>query len=154
MALSISVPGGAVEVAQLRFDGVERTDALERFFRERAGAGFVHVEELASSMRPASELGGATSGGDAVGKQRLVATVVVDHQRAVPVVEEICGLLAGTAGAVVEQDDGRAVSGAIRKEVGAFGLAGAGIELCHRGFVGVQHGRLQQPGAQRIDQRL
>ena len=63
-------------------------------------------------------------------------------------------MLAGTAGAVVEQHQGRAIGGAVGEKVGALGLAGAGIELGYRGFVGVQHRRLPQPGAQPIHQRL
>ena len=45
-------------------------------------------------------------------------------------------------------------AGAIGKQIRAFGLARPRIKLRDRGFVGVQDGRLQQPGVQRIDQRL
>ena len=148
VALPLAVPGVGIQIAQFRFDGVERADAFKRFFRQRAGAGLVHVEELASRMRPAGQFG------DATGKQRLVAAVIVDQQRTLPVVEEARRMLAGAAGAVIEQDDRRTIGGTVRKEVGAFGLASARVELCHRRLVGVQHGRVEQAGAQGIDQRL
>ena len=95
------------------------------------------VKELTPRMRPAAQFG------DVFGEQRLVAGVVVDHQRTLPVAQEGGDMLAGAGRFVVEQDDGWAIGGAVRKEVGALGLARTGIELGYRRFVGMQHGRGQ-----------
>lgn len=80
---------------------VQRRDAAQRLLGDGAAAGGVHVKELAPDMRQAGQFSGA------VGEQRLVAHIVVHHQVAAPAMQEGARVRAGTAGLVVEHDDGR-----------------------------------------------
>ena len=165
MFSSLTQASGIVEIAQLGFDDVELADAVDRFLRQRTAAGLVSVDKAAPRMRPTGQLG------DAGGKQGLVAAVIIDHQRPAPGVEERGGVPARATGAVVEQDDGlrpgaagrscascacgtRPSMASVGEQVSSPGLAGAGVELGDRGFVGMQYGRLQQARAQHIHQRL
>ncbi len=137
-----------IAIPYVRFEGVERADATDRFLGHRAGAGFVRIDKHASRMRPAIQLG------NAVFEQRLVAGVGVDHQCAFPRAEEVGGVAAGAAGTVVEHDNRWIAGPSIREQVGAPGLAGTRIELGDRGLVGVQDGRCPELGLQGIDQQL
>ena len=100
-------------------------------------------------MRPAGQFGQSV-----VVDQRLVAGVVVHHQGPLPRAQEVGGVPAGTAEAVVEHDDGPWAGTSIGEQVGAPGLASPWIELGDRRLVGMQHRRLQEFPAQDIDQRL
>ena len=80
-------------------------------------------------------------------KQGLVAGEFIDHQRALPVPEELRHILPTPAGLVVEDDDRQlACQGiaAISPEIGPLGLSIARIELLHRGFIGMQHRALAE----------
>ena len=64
---------------------------------------------------------------------------------------------AGAASLIVEHDDGRAAAvhaGAVGPQTGVAGFAAAGIELAHRGFVGVQASMLPQQFGEPVGQRL
>jgi hypothetical protein len=95
-------------------------------------AGGVHVEEFATDVGQAGQFGGA------VGEQGLVAHVIVHHQMAAPAMQE----------------GARVRAGAVGPQVGVAGLAAAGIELAHRGFVGMQAGVLPQQFGEPVGQRL
>jgi hypothetical protein len=80
-------------------------------------------------------------------KQGLVAGEFIDHQRALPVPEELRHILPTPAGLVVEDDDRRVACqgiAAISPEIGPLGLSIARIELLHRGFIGMQHRALAE----------
>ena len=92
-----------------------------------------------------------------VAEQGLVACIVVDAKVSLPSAQEGRGMLALPAGLVVEQGDRRlAVEpvAAVGPPIGFLGLAPAGVELLHRGLVGVEDGaqalQLGQPARQRF----
>jgi hypothetical protein len=108
----------------------------------------VLVNKLAPRMRPATKLSHAGR------KHRLVADVVVDHQRALIIAEEATGVLAAAAGAEVEHGDRRPDAAAVGKQVTAMGPALAGHEHAHWRLVGAQHRQRQQRVAHPTHQRL
>ncbi len=119
----------------LLFDGIQPCNAAQCLLGHRTAAGGMDVEELASYVGEASELG--VSGC----KQRLVAHIVVHHEVAAPVLKKGACVRTSAAGLIVEHDHRRPIVeciGSVSPQVGMLGLATAWIELAHRCFIGMQ----------------
>lgn len=111
----------------------------------------MQIEELASAMGKARQLR------DALPEELLVSPVVIDHQAALPALQEIPGMLAAAAGLIVEDDDRCSplqLIASIGPERGPPGLALARIQLLNRGLIGVQHLAPLEQCAQTIHQGL
>lgn len=138
------------QARRLGLDAVEPGDVAQGAGGDRALVGLGKVEEFAPRMGHAAEFDDG-----AVAEQGLVARIVVDHEVSLPSAQEGRGMFAFAAGLVVEQEDRRlaveAVA-AVGPQVGFLGLAPAGVELLHRGLVGVEDGsqalQLGQPVGQ------
>ena len=99
----------------------------------------------------------AELGAVADSEQWLVAGVVVNNKMALPIVEEVSRMFTTTTGFIVEHDESRPqfeIVAAVGPQVGALRFTVAGIELRHRGFVGVQYATGKQVPYQSVDQRL
>jgi len=123
-------------------DGIQLADTAQGLGRDRAPIRLMEVEELPPGMGQTGEFDHLAT------KQRLVAGELIDHQRALPVPEELRHILPAAARLVVEDDNRRiACQGiaAIRPEIGPLGLSSARVELLHRRFIGMQHRPLAEP---------
>jgi len=102
-------------------------------------------------------MGKAAQLADTLPEELLVTPVVIDQKLPAPAIQEGLSMFAGATGLVVEDDDARAgikVIAAVSPQVSSLGLARTGIELLHRGLVGVQHGALLEQEGQPVYQRL
>jgi len=118
-----------IELSCLIVDAIDRGDALYSLFGDQAAACLVEANELAPRVRPAGELAGA------LGKQRLVACEIIDHQVAAPVIQKALRVLAAAAAAVVEHHQRRARA-AVGEQIRALGLTSTGIKLLNRCLFG------------------
>ena len=75
--LAFAVPFAVAQIAQCGVGRVDLADALDGLLGDRAATGRMGIEEPVPRVCPAAELG------DALGEQRLVAEVIVDHQSTV-----------------------------------------------------------------------
>lgn len=83
---------------------VELAEIIDRFLRNLALLGRVQLEEFALGMRHAAGLL------HALGEQRLIAGVIVAHERATPLPQEVAGMLTcSTLGKVIDHRLGRIV---------------------------------------------
>ncbi len=138
-------------IARLRLDGIQRADASQGVLGHRMTPRRLQVEELSSAMRQTGQLG------HALAKQFLVTAVVIDHQMAAPVLQEIPRMLTAAAGLIVEHHDARRplqVIAAVSPQISAPGLAAARIELLDRRFIGMQNLALFEQQRQSIHQGL
>jgi len=132
------------------FNGIKLPDPFDGIGRELALIGDVQFHEVAPGVSQATRF-------DNLGAEaRLVAAEIVANQVSLPVAEEGPGMLAGAAvGEVVDHRlQGFELAGGVGPQIAAVGLAGAGRQHCHRGFVGLHHRAAQQLGFQGIDQGL
>lgn len=89
LACGAAFVGGAA--ADVFFDGVKRSDALERFFGDRRRAAFGVVEEVAPPMRPSEgELERDVPA--LVISKRVIAAIAVDLQHAFEALERGHGM--------------------------------------------------------------
>lgn len=98
-ALAQYQTGDGIGVARLRFERIQLTDAAQRLFGHRVSASGLQVEEFSSAMRQAGQLD------DTLLEARFVSAVVIDHQMAAPVLQEVACMHAAAAGLIVEHDD-------------------------------------------------
>jgi hypothetical protein len=121
------------------------------FLRDRIGLRLVQLEILPPRMGEATELG------HALAKDGLIPAEVINHQRSLPVRQEIARVHTRSTGLVVKDHNRRSGLQSIahvRPEVSSFGLAVAGVQLLHGCFIGMQDRSFQQQHRQTVGQGL
>ena len=143
-------PFVSTEIFDFPLDLVQLRNVRQRLLGNLTLVADMQVKELAPGVRHATDLG---DGGTEAG---LVATEVVTHQSTTPVAQKGSCMFTG-AGFTEVVDHGLQIfkgSRRIGPEVGPVRLLIARLEHRHRGFISMQHDRLEHAGLQRINQWL